>query len=168
MKVRLRWMACVCVLGVVACATFIFWPMRTPEPVAQASGLVMVIDGSKEGIAPPESVTAGSTWIKFAVRYENRGLHSIWLDGYSADNVFCDLETRSDEQDNWAAYGMGYCDTGAQMLEIQPGESHNFTVALPERYRGKEFRVVLNYYATALARGPTRAASLPRKVTVTE
>jgi hypothetical protein len=142
--------------------------MRTPEAVAQASGLVMVIGGSKEIIAPPESATAGSTWIEFAVRYQNRGLHSIWLDGYSADLVFYELETRSDEQDKRAAFGMGYCGTGAQMLEIRPGESHYFTVALPEQYRGKEFRVVLNYYATALAREPTCAASLPREVTVTE
>jgi len=136
--------------------------------IAQASELVMVIGGAKEIIALRDSATAGSTWIEFAVAYQNRGQHSVWLDGYSANQVFYELETRSDEQDKWAAVGMGYCGTGAKRLEIHPGESHIFTVALPERYRGAEFRVLLNYYATVSAREPTRAESLPQGVSVPE
>ena len=168
MKVRFWWTACVLVVSGAACATLILLHIGTPPMVAHAFGLILEIGASKDTIAPPDSATAGSTWIEFAVTYKNRSQHSVWLNGYSADNVFYELETRSEKQEKWAAYGMGYCGTGAQMLEIHPGESHNFTVALPERYRGQEFRVVLNCYASASAREPTCAASLPQEVTVAE
>src|SRR5579862_6565275 len=118
MTVRLWWMAGVCALGGVVCAIVIlvFMRRRTQEPVAQASGFAIVIGDSKEIVAPPASATAGSIWIEFAVKYENRAQRSVWLHGYSADHVFYELETRSDDQDEWVDFGMGYCGTGAQML----------------------------------------------------
>jgi hypothetical protein len=168
MKVRPWRMVCVFVLSGAACATFILLPLGTPPAVAHAFEVILEIGASKGTIAPPESATAGSTWIEFAVTYKNRGQQSVWIHGYSADNVFYQLETRAEKQEKWAAHGMGYCGTGAQMWEIHSGESHSFTVALPERYRGQELRVVLDCHASESAREPTRAASLPRKVTVAE
>ncbi len=141
-------------------------PEPKNEPAAQFPGLVMDIGDSKETTAPQGSATAGSTWIQFAVTYLNRSKKSVWIDGYSPDNVFYELETRSAEHDEWAAYGMGYCGTGVTRHEICPGESHNFTIALPDRYRGAEFRVLLDYYADASQQASTRAESPPQKVLV--
>ena len=136
------------------------------EPSAEGPGLVMVIGDSEEIIAPPGSATAGSTWIEFAVTYQNRSKKSVWIWGHSPGHVFYDLETRSDEQGKWAAYETGYCGTGARRMEIRPGELHNFTVAFPERYRGKAFRVLLDCHADTSGQASTRAVSLPQKVTV--
>lgn len=126
----------------------------------------MAIGDSKEITAPQGSATAGSTWIQFSVTYRNRSKKSVWIHGYSPDNVFYELETRSDEHGEWAAYGMGYCGTGAIRQEIRPGESHNFTIALPDRYRGNEFRVILDYYADTSQQAFTRAESPHQKVMV--
>jgi hypothetical protein len=166
MKVLLPWLARFCVLGVVVCAIFIFLLLRTREPAAQYPGLIMAIGNSEEITAPPESATAGSIWIQFVVTYHNRSKKSVWIDGYSPDHVFYELVTRSDEQVEWAAYGMGYCGVGMKRHEIRPGESHNFTIALPDRYRGKEFRVLMDYYADASKQETTRAESPPHKVIV--
>src|SRR5580765_464332 len=166
MKVRFLWIANFCLLlcGVV-CAILL---LRTLEPVAPAAGLVIAIGDCKAITAPLGSATAGSTWIQFAVTYQNNGKKSVWIDGYSPDLVFHELETRPDEQGAWTACGMGYCGNGATRQEIRPGESHNFTVELPDRYRGQDFRVLLKYHADASEQAFTLAESPPQKVTVRE
>ncbi len=52
------------------------------------------------------------------------------------------------------------------MHKIFPGESHIITLALPEDYRGKEFRVLLDCYANETDQAPIRAKSPSQKVPV--
>ena len=166
MKVLLLGMVGFCLLCGVACAIFIFLRLRRQEPAAQDSALVMAIGDSKEITAPQGSASAGSTWIQFAVTYRNRSKKSVWINGYSPDNVFYKLETRADEQGQWTAYARGYCGTGATRHEIHSGEWHNFAIELPEGYRGNEFRVILDYHADASEQAFTRAESPQQKVMV--
>jgi hypothetical protein len=113
-------------------------------PVVAGDVEVTVGDG-REIIAPPNSATAGSRWIEHTVTYTNKSGRPVWIVGHSETHPFSGIETRANETTAWRDYGLYYCGTGAREFAIAPDASYSFTAALPEKYAGQEFRVMLPY-----------------------
>ena len=143
----------------------LIWVFCAGAWAADPPAVAITVGDSREIVAPRGSATAGSTWIEFDTTYRNLSKKSIWIDGYSPNHVFCDLETRSDDKDKWVSYGLMYCGTGASRHKIPPDVSHRFKVALPEKYRASEFRVVIDYFESAKSTTSKRAVSGASKVT---
>ena len=132
-------------------------------PVVAGDVDVAIGDG-REIIAPPGSATAGSKWIEHTVIYTNRSERPIWIVGYSETSPFSEIETRTNEDGEWRDYGLGYCGTGARDFQIAPNVSRTFTAALPEKYLGQEFRVMLPYRTARDSQQWVQAASQARKL----
>ena len=115
-------------------------------------------------VAPPGSATAGSKWIEHTVTYANRSGHPIWIAGYSETYPFSGIETRTSEDGEWRDYRLGYCGTGARDFQVAPNASHTFTAALPEKFVGQEFRVMLPYRTARDSQQWVQAASQTRKL----
>lgn len=113
-------------------------------PIVAGDVEISVGDG-QEIIAPLGSATEGSKWIEHVVTYKNTSNRTIWIVGYAETLPFAGIETRPNKTAEWTNYSLGYCGTGAQEFEIAPDASYSFTAALPERYVGDEFRILLNY-----------------------
>jgi hypothetical protein len=144
-----------------------------PDP--QGTALSVTLGDSRQIVAPEGSATGGSKWIQFDASYQNTSGRSVWVYGYSPEvygkaalNVFCQLETRSDENRKWALYGPWYCGTGAGSYEVKAGVNHNFQVELPEKYRGEQFRVGVCYLDSPEAKVWKKAVSSARQVVETQ
>jgi hypothetical protein len=133
------------------------------HPVVAREVEVTIGDG-REITAPLGSATAGSKWIEHTVTYTNKSGHPIWIVGYSATHPFSGIETRAIDGRDWRDYGLGYCGTGAGELEIAPSTFYSFTAALPEKYVGQEFRVMLPYRTERGGQHWVQAASEARKL----
>lgn len=132
--------------------------------VVASAGITFELGDTHEIVAPAGSATAGSTWIETTVTYTNGSDHSIWVLGYSVDKPFYAIETRPASTEKWLDYELGFCGTGARDFEIDPGETHSFQVALPERFVNHEFRVLLSYRMATTDLQWAQLASDPRRL----
>jgi hypothetical protein len=147
-------------------------PPATTTTTAAVPGRYPVVAGDvevtigvgREVIAPPGSATAGSTWVEHTVTYTNRSRRAVWIRGYAQTYPFSGIETRTGADGEWRDYGLGYCGTGAREFQVGPSASHAFTAALPERYVGQEFRVMLPYRTERDSTRWVQAASRARKL----
>lgn len=138
-------------------------PMQAPHPI-MAGDVEIDVGAGREITAPPGSATAGSKWIEHTVTYTNTSNAPVWIVGYSQEDPFSGLQTRTAKDNEWCDYGLGYCGTGAREFEIAPHASHTFTTELPETYIGQEFRVMLPYRKTRDVREWVQAASKPHRL----
>jgi len=133
-------------------------------PTNDGEVVVVVIGDGREIIAPPGSASEGSKWVEYTVTYTNKSQHPVWVTGYMETAPFSGIETRADDTREWHDYGLGYCGTGSQAFQIPPNGSYPFTAALPEKYIGQEFRVLVPYRIAQNSDQWIQAASQARKV----
>ncbi len=122
----------------------------------------------KEVVAPKGSATAGSKWIETKVTFANTGSRSIWIYGYSKASPFYDIQTRRKKTAKWKNHGLLFCGTGVRLVEIKPSTKHSFLAALPEKYRGAQFRVILDFYTDKSAKKSKQATSASRPLATTK
>lgn len=155
------------VLGTLAVTGVIGCGRRFVAAQTVQQRVTLTLGNAKEITAPKGSATAGSKWIQMKVTCSNGGTRSIWIEGHSKATPFYAIQTRTGKSAKWSDYGVAF-DGIPNLYEIRPGSTLSFTVALPERYRESEIRVLLDYYTNNSAKDRQTATSAPKRLVASD